>query len=480
MSENRDFWKELMGDDFDKSDFLGEEKAPVRDELDADATRKIGDELDFSNLNIEVVNKDGSVKKRKNLAQDTIKEIRFQDKENTDKGPEDFKINFDFEREYESGRDHKPIKRDRQRRTGCLGGILYFVFVLAVSIGLAAFGWVAATDVLALGKESGEVDITLPESMFYETEIEVEDEEGNVTGTKKVMATDVEELADLLYDNGLIEQKWIFKLYGKISKAGLKVSPGSYVLNTNYDYRALVTGMTKKGGTKVEVDITIPEGFTNAQIFELMEENGICSVAALQEAATNHDFGYEFLDSSTVGNPQRLEGYLFPDTYTFYVGDDPVRAISKLLNNFQNKWTDDFAERAAVKGYTVQQIITIASMIEKEAAGDSERATVASVIFNRLNSSNFPHLEIDATIFYAMSLTGEEFSTSLDSPYNTYVVQGLPVGPIANPGLASIRAALYPESTNYYYYALSKSGLHEFFKSYDPFINFVNSDEYGG
>ena len=152
LSENRDFWKELVGEDFDKNDFSETKRAPEESEPDYDATRKIGEDLDFSNLNVEVVNKDGSVKKRKTLAQDTIKEIHFQNSDNMDKGPENFKINFDFEREYENGREHKPIKRDRQRRTGCLGGILYFVFVLAVSIALAAFGWVAATDVLALGK----------------------------------------------------------------------------------------------------------------------------------------------------------------------------------------------------------------------------------------------------------------------------------------------------------------------------------------
>lgn len=395
--------------------------------------------------------------------------------------PDNFEVNFDFDKEYEDGREHAPIKRNREKRTGCLGGILYFVFILAVSLGIACFAWIAATDVLALGKDDAVVEVTLPESMFSDKEVEVTDDDGNVTGTQTIKAADIDELASMLHDDGLIKYEWLFKFYAKYSSADEKVAAGTYELNTKYDYRAIVTGMTASGGVKVEIDVTIPEGYTMLQIFDLMDENGVATADELKSAAETGEFDdYEFIKDNGITGAKRLEGYLFPDTYTFYVGDEPERVIRKLLSNFENKWTSEYEERANYLGYSLNDIINIASMIEKEAGSDEERSTIASVIYNRLNSNSLRALQIDATIFYAIEGTDKEFSTDIDSPYNTYLYEGLPVGPISNPGIASIRAALYPDDTYYYYYALGTEGTHRFFEDYDPFNEFVNSDEYGG
>jgi UPF0755 protein len=379
-----------------------------------------------------------------------------QDSDALDRGNEDFRMNFDFDGEYRDVPEDKPIRHRREKRTGCLGGFLYAAFIICICLLLASLAWLAATDVLGLGKEDTVVQVTIPEDY------------------------DIGTVADILHKNGLIKYEFLFKIYADFSDASEKIKDGTYQLNTNFDYRALVNGMTSKGGKKVEVDVTIPEGHTLAQIFKLFDANEVCSEEELWETAANYDFDYDFLDSATLGDKHRLEGYLFPDTYTFYVGDSPTRAIDKMLSNFEKKFTDEFVTRAGEMGYTVNQIITIASMIEKEAGGDDERDTIASVIYNRLNSSNFPHLQIDATIHYAIAETGEAFSTEIDSPYNTYRAEGLPPGPISNPGINSIRAALYPEDTKYYYYALNKQGTHEFFKDGDSHSAFVNSDEYGG
>lgn len=370
-------------------------------------------------------------------------------------GQEDeFEIDYDFDSEYQDVDMKKAIHKNRNRRSGCLGGILYFVFVLAVSMVLASAGWIASTDVLALGKTAGEVAVSVPEDF------------------------EISDVTDMLYENGLIKYKSLFKLYATYSHADEKIDPGTYVLNTNYDYRALVTGMTSSGGTRIEVSVTIPEGYTMEQIFTLLEENSVCFKSKLYEAAETYDFDYDFLDGP--GDALRLEGFLFPDTYTFYMNDTPERVISKLLGNFNNKFNAEYKARAEEMGYTPRDIITVASMIEREAGSEDERAEIASVIYNRLNSGSFTHLQIDATIYYAMALTGKDFSLDLDSPYNTYVCEGLPAGPIANPGMNSIFAALYPESTDYYYYALRTDGVHEFFSSERAFNNFINSDQYGG
>ena len=198
------------------------------------------------------------------------------------------------------------------------------------------------------------------------------------------------------------------------------------------------------------------------------------------KAAADFSYNYSFLNEEDKGDASRLEGYLFPDTYTFYVYMEPSSAIGKFLDNYNLKVTDDMKQQAADMGYTMDQIITIASMIEKEAANDEERAAIASVIYNRL-AAGMP-LQIDATVQYAKgndeALTEADFQ--IDSPYNTYKNTGLPAGPICNPGLASIKAALNPDSTNYYYYALdTATKTHKFFSDYASHEAFVATQNYG-
>jgi UPF0755 protein len=226
--------------------------------------------------------------------------------------------------------------------------------------------------------------------------------------------------------------------------------------------------------------VTIPEGFTLAQIFVLLEDNGVCPATELWEAAAKYDFRYSFLDRSTLRDKHRLEGYMFPDTYNFYKDSSASQAIIRFLNEFKRRLTEQYVERAESLGYSLHDIITIASMIEREAGSDEERSRIAAVIYNRLESSDFPNLQIDATIYYAIAGTDRQFSIDIDSPYNTYVCEGLPPGPISNPGMASITAALYPDSTNEYYYALNQSGTHDFFRTLAQQQEFVQSDEYGG
>jgi len=382
--------------------------------------------------------------------------VRDQKPAPPEKEEDDFNVEFDFDEEYSDVPMTKPIRPSREKRSGCLGGILYAAFIICVSLLVASLGWLAATDVLGLGGENEVVQVTIPKDFK------------------------ISDVADILQEAGLIKYKSLFNIYARFSKAEEKIVAGTYALNKNYDYRALVNGMTLRGGKKVEVEVTIPEGYTLKQIFQLLDANRVATEAELWDAAANYDFDYEFLDESTLGDKYRLEGFLFPDTYRFYVGDSPSRAINKMLSNFKSKYTADFAARAAELGFTQREIITIASLIEKEAGSNEERATISSVIHNRLKSQNLKYLQIDATLYYAASRTGEAVSTSIDSPYNTYTYQGLPPGPIANPGLASIKAALYPETTNYYYYALNKQGTHNFFRDFASHQAFVQSDEYGG
>ena len=373
-----------------------------------------------------------------------------------DIGPEDFDIDFDFDGEYADVPEERPLNFRREKRTGIVGGILYSVVVICVSIVLASLLWMATVDVLGFASNDELVNVVVPPGFTMEG------------------------ITDMLYDAGLIRYRFLFSLYAEFSNAEEKITEGTYMLNKNYDYRAIVQGMTARAGIRVETTVTIPEGLTMAQIFNLLEDYGVCPAGDLWEAATNHDFNFSFLDKATLGDRLRLEGFLFPDTYNFYLDSTPVQAILRMLREFSRRFPDDMAEHAAMMGYSVREIITLASMIEREAGDDEERPRIAAVIYNRLNSRDFPYLEIDATIFYAIARTNIPFSIELDHPYNTYMYEGLPPGPIASPGMASIRAALYPDSTNEYFYALNKHGTHNFFRTYAQHQAFVRSDEYGG
>ncbi|MGE4354387.1 MAG: endolytic transglycosylase MltG [Oscillospiraceae bacterium] len=352
-----------------------------------------------------------------------------------------------------------------------------------MSIILACLAWMFASDVLALNKTESTATITLPKSIFTEREVEETDEDGNVTGTETILVADMNYVATQLKDAEIINYKFLFELYSSISHADTKLDPGTYELSTDFDYRALVKKMTTGSPSQMTTKLTFPEGYTMAQIFSLLEENDICSKDDLYDAAANNKFSYSFLDEDDLGDATRLEGFLFPDTYDFYEGEKANSVIDKFLYNFYTRFTAEMIEKTEEKGLTIRQLVTIASLIEGEAAADdTDRYNIASVIYNRLGK-NMP-LQIDAAIQYILPervpvLTEEQ--TSIDSPYNTYKYTGLPPSPIGNPGLASIKAALDPANTDYLYYALdTESGTHRFFKNYTDQQNFVATQDYGG
>ncbi len=367
-----------------------------------------------------------------------------------------------------------------ENKSGLAGGALYFLFVISVSIILACLAWAAATDVLGFKSSDTVAQITLDKDKFTYQEVKVKDDDGNIK-TKKVHYADMSYVADQLKDNGIIKYKWLFKLFGSVYNADEKIDPGTYELKAIYDYKALVKKMTSGSAAMVTKKITFPEGYTMRQIFKKLNDEGVCDYDELMDAAANSTFNYSFLEGTEKGDANRLEGFLFPDTYEFYEGMPAATAINKLLEVFHYKMTAEMLEWQEESGYTMREIVTIASMIEKEAANDTEQYTIASVIYNRLKK-DWP-LQIDSTTLYEYpdhegAPTAEMLAK--DSPYNTRISKGLPPSPICSPGITSIRAALQPSSTNYMYYALNTAtGQHEFFKTADAFNAFVATQNYG-
>ena len=219
------------------------------------------------------------------------------------------------------------------------------------------------------------------------------------------------------------------------------------------------------------------------EIFKLMENKGVCSYNDLLKVAQEETFDFDFLKDVKTTKEKRLEGYLFPDTYEFYKGADAKNVINTMLKNFDERFDSKMEAEMQLLGYSKNDIIIMASIIEKETDGGDQR-NIASVIQNRLkNTWATPkgYLQVDSTIQYLLKerkkkLTDKDLE--IDSPYNTYKYGGLPAGPICNPSLSSIKAAVHPNDTGYYYFAYGKDGVSHFFRTYDEHLAFVNSDMY--
>lgn len=356
----------------------------------------------------------------------------------------------------------RPLRKGRPKRKkgeGLLGipsiaaTLVWLALILAIGVTAGRMLWVCAADVLAFGREDKPVTITVYES------------------------DSMENIVDKLYDAGLIRYKSLFNLYASISDAQEDIQPGIYDLNTRYDYHALVNFMSPRSSREV-VQLTIPEGYTCRQIFKLLEENRICTARDIAAyAATGELEPYWFLEQVERGSEYCLEGFLFPDTYQFYKNSSPKEALEKMLDNFDYRFSEEMRAQldtlnANVTGgnYGVREVTIVASLIEKESAAPAESPAIAGVIYNRLfRWGDTPaYLNIDASLVYAQGGDNSTIDTSIDSPYNTYTHTGLTPTPIANPGLASLKAALDPEMHEYYYYVLNPStGMHQFSKTYE-------------
>lgn len=367
--------------------------------------------------------------------------------------------NWDAKRVRESSGSSAPRRRRRRR----FSLIPYLAFVLIVSAVLAGCGWLLINDLCAFNKK----DVT--------AEIEVTSDDT------------VSSIADKLKAADLIQYKWFFKMFASLAHAKDSVGMGTYSLNSDMDYRALIIAMHSTAGNLNgdTVRVTIPEGYTAEQAIALLASKGVNTKDELTRAAQTASFGYDFIsaDSQEIS---RVEGYLFPDTYDFYVNEKPASALNRLLGNFSTKMDEDRMAKVEASGRTLPEIITIASLIEKETDGKDQKK-IASVIYNRLadkgSHGTYGVLNIDAALLYALpghtgEITNED--KKVDSPYNLYTNAGLPPTPIANPGLAAIDAALEPDSTEYYYYALGKDRTHHYFKTLKEQQKFTSSDQYGG
>ncbi len=255
------------------------------------------------------------------------------------------------------------------------------------------------------------------------------------------------QVAKILKNENIIKSENIFLTFVWLARVEKKFKSGTYKFNTKMTSFASLRDIIN--GNTYRIKVTIPEGFTAEEIAELLEKKGACN-------------GKKFLE---IVKNKKLDGYLFPETYFFEPNFSEEKVIQILKNQFEKVFIDDFVKRAAELKMSKEKIIILASIIEKEAKKDEERPLISAVFHNRLKKCW--HLESCATVLYALGkhkdfLTYKD--TKVDSTFNTYIHTGLPPSPICNPGIASIKAALYPTETSDMFFVADGSGTHKFSK----------------
>lgn len=269
----------------------------------------------------------------------------------------------------------------------------------------------------------------------------------------------IKEAAQLLKDAGLIKYKLAFQLRMTGSQYKNSLQPGTYTLYSDMSTIDMIKTLCYVESTRdVLYTLTVPEGFTVEQIASRCEEVGFCSSEDFLAACKSGEFDYPFdIPSSQV--KYALQGFLFPATYDIYADMTPKELIQNMIDAFNNVYTDDYKAKAEKLGFTDYEVLTMASIVEKECKLDSDRPMVAGVFLNRLKE-DMP-LQVDPSVLYVVT-NGQYNQAELsyddlevDSPYNTYKYTGLPVGPICNPGQASIEGVLNASSHNYLYYLTS-------------------------
>lgn len=320
--------------------------------------------------------------------------------------------------------------------------IVVFVLIASVVIRIPVMGCVS--DILAIDRDSTEIRVILD----------------NGTKTKDVI--DILGRKKLIYSTGFCKA-----VSGFLGYDSDEIFPaGTYYLSPDMGLEGMLKTILSAGATEETVKVTLPEGFTVDQIIQKLSQCGVASENALY-AALNDDSlfeEYEFFDGLTDKEARyhALEGYLYPDTYEFYVDENPISVFKRFLDNFNDKWTESFASVYEGSAYSIDDIITVASILEKEAKDAEQMPLIASILYNRLASSSFPWINCDSTGGYIDAqkekLEAQGTYVYYKQSYDTYQQTGLPIGPICNPGFDAISAALSPDSTDYYYFLHDKDG----------------------
>lgn len=361
-------------------------------------------------------------------------------------------------------REKQQIARQRKKESDqvvMLSRVIMVGVIVVVSLICSIYTLSCINDVLALNRNDELVEVTIEKDQDYKS------------------------IIDTLGDAKLIKHEWFCKLMTKFRHFDQKsYINGVYFLTADMGVEGMLSEMTQTQSSNETVRLSFPEGWTIPQIFKKLEENNVCPADYLYTALREVEFDYDFVSNVPTDNGRcfALEGYLFPDTYDFFVsdnqngmGENPNSVIRKFLANFESKWSEVYEKRAQELGLTMDEVIIIASIIQKEAADESQMEDISSVIHNRLNNKgSYPTLGCDSTKKYVenylTSLMGDAQASVYTNAYDTNSLRsGLPAGPICSPGVAAIEAALNPSDTNYFYFCHNNKGKIYLASTYNEF-----------
>ena len=281
-------------------------------------------------------------------------------------------------------------------------------------------------------------------------------------------------ISDILYKNNLIKNKAMFKISVKLSNKAQQFKAGKYLFNQTYSNKQIINDLSLGKIYNDGIKITIPEGSTSREIVSILVDKKLGNEDSYEALISNpkefyNDF--KFLEEDDITS---LEGFLYPSTYYFDENSSEKEVLSTMLSQFNKVYTNKLRDRQKELNMTTEQVLNLASIVEKEAILDKDRPIIASVFYNRLEIG-MP-LQSDATIQYIFKerkkiVTYKDLE--IDSPYNSYKNKGLPPTPISNPGIESIKATLYPEKTDYLYFVAKMDGGNNYSKNYEDHLKYV-------
>lgn len=345
--------------------------------------------------------------------------------------------------EIKAEKAHQWRNKEKGRKNKRFYKFVWIIMVLFISAILSQVIISGINDMLAVNKGKVSVTVEIPK---------------NATTAQ---------VAEILKSAGVIRNVDFFSFYSKMTKSSGHYGSGSYKIDTNLDYEAIVSTLQSNMNRVDSVKITFKEGINVLEMAAMLDKNGVCSTKDFISTVNSNQFDDQFEMVKAITNSSdryyKLEGYLFPDTYDFFKDEDPVQVVKKLLSNCNKKLTKQIRSSAASENMSIDQLLTLASMIQAEAADKDDMYLVSSVFHNRLDSQgkgDLLRLRSDPTTYYPYRTKAAVPSnlTGFKSRYDTYTIQGLPPGPICSPGAQAIDAALNPAKTGYYYFCHDKDG----------------------
>ncbi len=360
-------------------------------------------------------------------------------------------------------------KRRRKKRSARLPiVILVTTIILTISIVLSILIIDIGRDMLAIGKSDEVKMVTIPEG------------------------ADAKKIAALLEKEGIIEIPKAFEFFADLNGSAEEFIPGQYELSPSNAYEEIIYMLTTipSEDNGESVTVTFIEGTSIYDAAKILEENDICEAERFIYYFNAGGYNFEFeekLPTSTTSKFYKMEGYLFPDTYKFYTNSDPESVCRKIYQNFEDKMTDEYYAQMQKRGMTLDEVITLASIIQAEAPTADSMKKVSAVLQNRLaNEEEFPMLQSDPTTYYVEEIIKPNIpvpSTAIFEAYDTYKGHGLPPGAIGNPGLDAIEAALYPDDNNYYYFCADIDTMEIFYsetlEEHEEYLAQINGESDG-